>query len=98
MPYMTNGKRDVAKQNRLYDSKKKAREHRAQGVKIQRELEALGIAHVGDGKDNAHKTAFSKGGTADPSNVKLEDPGSNRSFKRKKNSKLASEVSTRERK
>jgi hypothetical protein len=82
MPYMKNGKRDVAKQNRLYDSKPKARQARADGVKIQRDLEKAGRASKGDGMDNAHRRAYSKGGGTSLKNIKLQKPSQNRSFKR----------------
>lgn len=98
MPYMTNGKRDYKRQGALVDSKPAARAHRAAGVKIQRELDKEGKAHKGDGMDNAHVKAFSKGGGSEPSNVKLEAPGSNRSFARNADSSLRSEKSKRERK
>jgi hypothetical protein len=97
MPYMTNGKRDVAKQNRLYDSKPEARARRAEGVKIQRELEKKGKASKGDGLDNAHKVAASKGGGSSLDNIKLESPSKNRSFARTSASKVKSEKSKRER-
>ena len=93
MPYMTNGKRDVAKQNRLYDSKPSARQHRADDVKLERALEKAGRAKKGDGKDNAHKLAFSKGGKPTLSNVTTESPSANRSFSRNKDSSLKSERS-----
>ena len=82
MPYMRNGKRDVAKQNKLYDSKPSARAHRAADVKIERELEKAGKAKVGDGKDDDHKKPFSKGGGTELSNIRLVSPHVNRSFSR----------------
>lgn len=93
MPYMTNGKRDYDKQNANVDSKPAARKHRAEGVKINRALEKAGRGHVGDGLDAAHKTAFSKGGSADLENIKLEKPSSNRSFSRNADSSMKSERS-----
>lgn len=80
-----DGTRDVAKQNRLYDSKPKARQARADGVKIQRDLEKSGRASKGDGMDNAHKRAYSKGGGTSLKNIKLQKPSQNRSFKRNAN-------------
>lgn len=95
MPYMTNGKRDVAKQNRLYDSKPAAKKHRAQNTRVQRALEREGKAHKGDGLDNAHKVAFSKGGSDSLGNIQLQKPSSNRSFSRNANGSLKSERSKR---
>jgi hypothetical protein len=88
MPYMKNGIRDVAKQNEVYDSTPKARKRRAAGVKIQRELEKAGRASKGDGKDNAHKVAASKGGSHSIDNITLLAPSKNRSFARTSSSKV----------
>ena len=93
MPYMTNGKRDYAKQNKFVDSKPAAKKHRAQNTKVQRALEKAGRASKGDGLDNAHKTAYSKGGTADLANIKLQKPSANRSFSRNADSSMKSERS-----
>lgn len=93
MPYMTNGKRDYDKQNANVDSKPAAKKHRAQNVKVQRALEREGRASKGDGLDNGHKVAFSKGGTADLKNIKLQKPSTNRSFSRNADSSLKSERS-----
>ncbi len=90
---MTNGKRDYKRQNENVDSKPAARKHRADNVKIQRELEKKGRAHKGDGLDNAHKRAFSKGGSASLSNIKLQSPSANRSFARNSDSSMKSERS-----
>jgi hypothetical protein len=94
---MTNGKRDVAKQNRLYDSKESAKKHRAANTRVQRQLEREGKAHKGDGKDNAHIVAHSKGGSTSLSNIKQEAPSKNRSFARNSDSSLKSEKSKKER-
>jgi hypothetical protein len=93
MPYMTNGKRDYKRQNANVDSKPEAREHRAEGVKIQRALEKAGKAKKGDGLDNGHKRAFSKGGSSNLKNIKLQNPSSNRSFSRNADSSMKSERS-----
>ncbi len=88
-----NGERDYERQGRLQDAKPEARKARADGVKIQRALEKAGRAKKGDGKDNAHVVAFSKGGKPTLSNVKLEDPSKNRSFARNADSSLKNEKS-----
>lgn len=88
MPYMKNGKRDIKRQNELQDSKPEARKARADGVKIQRAMEKAGRASKGDGLDNAHKKAFSKGGRPTLKNIKLQEPGKNRSFKRNADSSM----------
>lgn len=94
MPYTKpNGERDYERQGRLQDAKPEARKARADGVKIQRAMEKAGRAKKGDGKDNAHRVAFSKGGKPTLSNVRLADPSSNRSFARNSDSSLKSEKS-----
>ena len=93
MPYMTNGRRDYKRQNENVDSKPAARKHRAHGVKVQRALEDEGRASKGDGLDNAHKRAYSKGGSADLKNIKLQSPSTNRSFSRNSDSSMKSEQS-----
>lgn len=96
MPYMKDGKRDVAKQNRIYDAKPEAIKRRAELVQIQRDLEKAGRATKGDGKDNAHVKARSKGGSNALSNIKLEAPSKNRSFARNSDSTLKKEKSKKE--
>lgn len=88
MPWMKNGKRDYKRQGALQDSKPEARRARADGVKLQRALEKAGRATKGDGMDNAHKVAFSKGGKPTLNNVKLQKPSKNRSFKRNSDSSM----------
>lgn len=95
MPYMTNGKRDYKKQNKFVDSKPAAKKHRAQNTKVQRALEKAGRASKGDGLDNGHERAYSKGGTADLANIKLQKPSANRSFSRNADSSMKSERSKR---
>lgn len=51
-----------------------------------------------DGKDVGHKKAIGKGGTNALSNLEMQDPSKNRSFKRNSKRKLVSETSTKERK
>jgi len=57
-----------------------------------------GLAHKGDGKDVDHKTPLSKGGTNNPSNLRVVPASSNRSFSRNSDSSVKSQVSKRERK
>jgi hypothetical protein len=92
MPYMTDGKRDYKKQQK-YDSKPEVIDYRAKLVQVQRDLEKEGRAKKGDGLDNAHKKAHSKGGSAKLSNIKPTNPASNRSFSRNSDSSMKSEKS-----
>ena len=95
MPYMTNGKRDYKREERLYEKKhperNKARVDRNKARKI------LGLA-VGDPRDAGHKKAISKGGKTTKGNVEAQSASKNRSFSRNKNGKMVSETSKRERK
>lgn len=93
MPYMTDGKRDYDRQNANVDSKAKAKKHRAANTKVQRAMVEAGRAHVGDGMDNGHKQAYSKGGAASLNNIKLQKPSANRSFSRNADSSMKSERS-----
>lgn len=92
MPYMTNGKRDYKKQAK-YDSKPEVRAYRADLVQVQRDLEKEGRAKKGDGKDNAHVKAHSRGGSMNLSNIRPTNPSSNRSFARNSDSSMKSEKS-----
>jgi hypothetical protein len=93
----------VAKQKRDY--KREAaietdarREARAQRLRARRLMIKKGEAARFDGKDVGHKTAISKGGTNAVSNLEMQDPHANRSFKRNSKRGLVSETSTKERK
>lgn len=55
-----------------------------------------GKAKVGDGLDVGHKTAISKGGGNSLTNLAMQTPASNRSFKRKSSGAMASERSAKE--
>lgn len=98
MPYMTNGKRDYDKQKKFVDSAPAARKHRSELTTIGRAMVKAGKSSVGDGLDNSHKKAFSKGGSPDLKNIFEESPAKNRSFSRNPDSSLKSEKSKRERK
>lgn len=87
MPYMTDGKRDYKKQQK-YDSKPHVRAYRADLVQVQRDLEKEGRAKKGDGKDNSHVKAHSKGGSMDLSNIRPMDASKNRSFSRNADSSI----------
>lgn len=82
MPYtLPSGKRDYKRQGELVDSKPEAIKHRAQNVQQNRDLAKKGIGHKGDGKDASHIKAFKDGGSAAPSNTRLETASKNRSRK-----------------
>ena len=55
-----------------------------------------GKARVGDGLDVGHVKAISKGGGNSLTNLAMQTPSSNRSFKRKSSGAMASERSAKE--
>lgn len=94
---MTNGKRDTAKENRLYNSRPEQKKNRAARNKARRMMVAAGKAKKGDGKDIGHIKAISKGGLSTVYNLQVQSKSENRSFSKTKNSKMKSEISKRER-
>lgn len=96
MPYMTNGKRDYKKENRLYNSKPEQIKNRSERTTARRQSNAAGITHKGDGKDIDHKIPLSKGGTNSKSNQRVVSASTNRSFSRNANGSLKSQTSKRE--
>ena len=81
MPYMTNGKRDYAKQKPNDDKNMK---NRAKRNAARRKLMQEGKVAKGDGKDVDHKRALSKGGGNGRNNLRVTSRANNRSFKRTK--------------
>lgn len=97
MPYMTNGKRDYKKENRLYNSKPEQIKNRSERTTARRQAIAAGTVSKGDGKDIDHKKPLSKGGSNAKSNQRVVSASSNRSFARNANGSLKSQTSKRER-
>lgn len=82
---MKDGKRDYAKEKRLYEDKHpKRKKDRAERNKARK---MLGLK-VGDPRDAGHKKALSKGGKTVKSNLKPQSKKSNRSFARTKSGKM----------
>lgn len=98
MPYMKNGKRDYARENKLYNSRPEVVKKREERNNARRALTKEGVVHKGDGKDVDHKTPLSKGGKTTRSNLRAVPASENRSFSRNKDGSLKSQRSTRERK
>ena len=98
MPYMTNGKRDYKKENRLFNSKPSEIKKRSERTTARRRANAAGITHKGDGKDLDHIKPLSKGGTSAKSNLRVVSASTNRSFSRNKDGSLKSQTSRKERK
>ena len=82
MPYMTNGHRDYAKENRLYNSKPSEIHKRVLRNAARRHMEKIGLVHKGDNKDVDHKHPLSKGGSGANSNLRVQSEHANRSYAR----------------
>jgi hypothetical protein len=98
MPYMTNGKRDYQKENRLFNSKPSERKKRSERSVARVKANKAGITSKGDGKDLDHKKPLSKGGSSERSNLRVVSASSNRSFARNADGSLKSQTSRKERK
>lgn len=100
MPFMTNGRRNYKKELEWEHTKKKNRvKNRAQ-----RNAARAAVAKKNGKKptelngDVGHKKAVSKGGKNTLANLFVQSPSENRSFARKADGSMKSEVSKRERK
>ncbi len=98
MPFMKDGKRDYKREVKLYTSKPEVVKKRVQQNAARQAMIKAGKAKVGDGKDVDHRTPISKGGTNSPSNLRVVNKTSNRSFSRNSDSSLKSQTSRKERK
>lgn len=98
MPYKNPEDRKYTKAAQEYDQSEEVMAKRRARNRARYALMKEGKVEVGDGKDVAHKTALSKGGTNARSNLKAESAGGNRSFARNGDHSLKSEKSKRERK
>ena len=100
MPYMTHGKRNYKKEERLYEKKYPERDKaRAQRNRARAAVaKSKGVKVTSLKGDVGHKKAVSRGGKNGLANLFVQDPGENRSFARNKNGSMRSETSKRERK
>lgn len=96
MPSSKNYKRDYKQEAKTEDKERKAA--RVKRVQARRKMVAAGKVKTGDGKDVGHKTALSRGGGNGMSNLIVQAASTNRSFKRRSNGSMASEISHKERK
>lgn len=94
---MTNGKRDYAKEYRLYHSRPEQRHNRSERTVLRNQANAKGITRAHDGKDLDHIRPLSKGGANSLSNARAVSRSANRSFSRNSNGSLKSQTSKRER-
>lgn len=97
MPYMTNGKRDYKKENRLYNSKPEQIKRRSLRTVARNQAIAEGRVSKGDGTNIDHKLPLSKGGSNAKSNQRVVSESSNKSFSRNKDGSMKSQTSKRER-
>jgi len=97
MPYMTNGRRDYKKENRLYNSKPEQIKARSERTTLRRQANASGVTSKGDGKDLDHIKPLSKGGANKMSNTRVVSQKANRSFSRNANGSLKCQTSKAER-
>lgn len=100
MPYQKNGKRDYAREKRLYEDKHPERAK----ARAQRNAARATVAKKNGVKPTAlkgdvgHKKAISRGGKNGLANLFVQNAGANRSFARNANGSMKSETSKRERK
>lgn len=79
--------RDYKSEYDNYHSSEKAKKQRARNNKARRLMEREGKVSKGDGKDVAHKNDKTNDNRL--SNLAVQSPSKNRSFKRTKNAKRA---------
>ena len=94
---MKNGKRDYARENKLYNSRPDVIKKREERNNARRAAEKAGTVRKGDGKQVDHIKPLSKGGKDVPSNRRVVPASQNESFSRNKDGSLKSQTSKRER-
>lgn len=99
MPFMTNGKRDYKKELAWEHKKKPNRvKDRAQRNAARAKVaDSLGKSPTALRGDVGHKKAVSRGGQNGLANLFVQNPGQNRSFSRRPDGSMRSEISKRER-
>ena len=98
MPYMTNGKRDYKKENRLYNSRPEQIKARTERTTARRQANASGLTHLHDNTNIDHIKPLSKGGSNAKSNQRVVSESKNKSFSRNKDGSMKSQTSKREKK
>jgi hypothetical protein len=83
MPSSPDYKRDYAREYEVSHSSPKAKKKRAENNAARRKMEKAGKVRKGDGKDVAHKSNDTSDNRM--SNLAVQSPSKNRSFKRDKN-------------
>lgn len=97
---MTNGHRDYKRELNWEKTKKTSRvKDRAQRNAARAKVaKSKGVKATALKGDVGHKKAVSKGGQNGLANLFVQNPGENRSFSRRKDGSMKSEISKRERK
>lgn len=83
MPSSPDYKRDYGREYEVSHSSPKAKKKRAENNAARRKMEKAGKVRKGDGKDVAHKNNDTSDNRS--SNLSVQSPSKNRSFKRDKN-------------
>lgn len=87
MPSSENYVRDYKQEYKTSHSSEKAKKKRAENNAARRKMEKAGKVRKGDGKDVAHKSNDTSDNRM--SNLAVQNPSKNRSFKRDKNARRA---------
>jgi hypothetical protein len=85
MPSSKNYDRDYKSEYDNYHSSPEAKKKRAQNNAARRKMEKAGKVSKGDGKDVAHRSNDTRNNRM--SNLTVQSPSKNRSFKRDKNAR-----------
>lgn len=74
--------RDYKKEYAEYHSRPEQKKNRAMRNAARREMEDRGLVRKGDGKDVDHKKPLDRGGSNDPSNLRVMSKAKNRGYRR----------------
>lgn len=98
MPYKNPEDRKWTKNAQDYEASTSVKDKRNARKRARYALEKEGEVAANDGMDVHHKKSLSRGGSNGKKNLAVVKQSENRSFARKKDHSMKSEVSTRERK
>lgn len=97
LPFMTNGKRDYKREDKLYNDKPQIIRNREARNQARRIEEAKGLVHKGDNLQVDHTVPLNKGGSTGKGNLRVVPASQNESFSRNKDGSLKSQYSSKER-
>ena len=95
MPSSPGYKRDYKQENK-YKAQPEQIAARVARNKARRQAMEKGLVQKGDGKEVDHKRPLSKGGSNDPSNLRVISASANDSFRRNSKGALVSQTSKKE--